>query len=175
MLNFSHGSFWWHQLLLPTNHFFPPSSSHRDHHCWVDLVSPTALNFGVQHIVTDFGISNNIPLTMMYCTQPVTLEFGLRTIPFGYLCSAEWAQSYSMSLDPLSYQNIYCTVSGKSFFFCFFIHCLTLLFHLQVLIACIWLMIWWWRNKCSLCFRYVDVKPFFPFILMITLTVPGEV
>jgi hypothetical protein len=50
-ISHAYGLFQWHQLILPTNQFFPPSSSHRDSHCWVDLVSPTALNFGVQRIV----------------------------------------------------------------------------------------------------------------------------
>jgi len=79
---------------------------------------------------TDFGVSNALGrdhlclasvasfLDVISCARPVTLEFGLRTIPSRYLRSANWAQSYSMSLDPLlvSKYLLYCRL-GKLFFF----------------------------------------------------------
>ena len=86
MLDFSHGSFWWHQLILPTNHFFPPSLTATAGLTWCH---PQFWTLVFNASFTDFGISNDIPLTTMYCTRPVTLEFGLRTIPFWYLHSAD--------------------------------------------------------------------------------------
>ena len=69
---------------------------------------------------TNFGISNNIPLTAMYCIQPVTPEFGLRKIPLGYLCSADWAQSYSVFLDPLLIKMFIVLSLGQVDLFFFF-------------------------------------------------------
>ena len=137
------GWFWWHQSLLASNHFLPPSllslSFHLHQDCWLDWLSVSqcwTLVFNI--LFTDFGVSNNIPLTMIYCAWPVTLKFGLRTIPFGYFHSADWAQSYSASLDPLVLlKYIFVASLGWVEFFCFFICCLTLPFHLLVLIACI--------------------------------------
>jgi hypothetical protein len=57
---------------------------------WVDLVSPNNIELGIHRSFTDFGVSNNIPLTLIYYwARPVTLNFGRRTMPFGYLHSAD--------------------------------------------------------------------------------------
>ena len=112
---------WWHQSLLASHHFLPPSSS-SSHDFSPSSRPPTGLTWCLLQcwdlvfniLFTDFGVSNNTPLTMIICAQPVTLELGLRTMPFGYLCSADWAQSYSVSLDPLaSLKYPLCHLLGK--------------------------------------------------------------
>ena len=69
---------------------------------------------------TDFGVSNDIPLTVICCARPVTLEFGLRTIPLCIFVPLTELKSYSVSLDPLvlSKYLLYCLL-GKSNFVSF--------------------------------------------------------
>ena len=113
------------QPLLASHHFLPPSSS-SSYHLSPLLRLPTGLTWCLlQHWTlvfnisfTDFGVSNNSPLTMIICAQPVTLKLELKTIPFGYLHSADWAQSYSMSLDPLASLKYWsCHPLGEYFLF----------------------------------------------------------
>ena len=60
---------------------------------------PAALNYGVQHIVHWLWRQLHLSSTVNVCVRPVTHEFGLRTIPFGYLRSTNRIQSYHVSLD----------------------------------------------------------------------------
>ena len=60
---------------------------------------PAALNYGVQRIVHWLWRQWRLSSTANVCARPVTHEFGLRTIPFGYLRSTNRVQSYRVSLD----------------------------------------------------------------------------
>jgi hypothetical protein len=122
-----------HSCFLPLPSLFSASSSPPIGLTWC-LPQRWTLVFNVSF--TDFGVSNDIPLTVIYCARPVTLEFGLRTIPFGYLRSADWAQLYSVSLDPLaSSKYLSYRPLGESIFFWFFFRCLTLSISLHLTVT----------------------------------------
>jgi hypothetical protein len=100
------------------------------HHCRVDLVSPRALNFGVQRRLSLLTLASvACPLTTNICAPTVTLEFGLRTIPSGIFVPLTELRYYSVSWVLLFYQNISLNRPlGEMIYFYFFIRCLSLIY-----------------------------------------------
>ena len=85
---------------MPSNslrcHLLSPSSRPSTGLTWC---LPAVLNYGVQCIVHWLWRQWHLSSTANVCARPVTHEFGLRTIPFGYLHSTNCVQSYRVSLN----------------------------------------------------------------------------